>query len=245
MIKEAIVLAGGLGTRLRKVVSNVPKPMADVNGKPFLEYLLQFLAKHGIKKVVLSVGYQYWVIRDYFGNSFLDMKVLYSIEKELLGTGGGIKKSLKFIESENTLIVNGDTYFDIDLAELFSFHKEKNSALTVALKPMRDFSRYGSVVIDDDGRIIGFREKGYHKYGLINGGIYLLDKGIFLEPTLPEKFSFEKDFLEKYYKTLPFYGKVFHNYFIDIGIPEDYEKFKHDVLDLPSIQNCELSVNVL
>jgi len=241
MVKEAIVLAGGLGTRLKKIVSNVPKPMADVNGKPFLEYLLQFLAKRGIKKVVLSVGYQYWVIRDYFGSSFLDMEVLYSIEKELLGTGGGIKKSLKLIESENTLIVNGDTYFDIDLAELFSFHKKKNSALTVALKPMKDFSRYGSVVIDNYGRITGFREKGYHKYGLINGGIYLLDKSIFLELNLPEKFSFEKDFLQEYYKTLPFYGKVFHNYFIDIGIPKDYERFKHDAFSLFGFQSKSYS----
>jgi len=241
MVKEAIVLAGGLGTRLKKVVSNVPKPMADVNGKPFLEYLLQFLAKHGIKKVVLSVGYRYWVIHDYFGDSFLNMEVLYSIEKELLGTGGGIKKSLKFIESENALIVNGDTYFDIDLAELFSFHKKKNSALTVALKPMKDFSRYGSVVIDSYGRITGFKEKGYHKYGLINGGIYLLDKSIFLELNLPEKFSFEKDFLEKYYKTLPFYGKVFHNYFIDIGIPKDYEKFKRDAFSLFGLQSKNYS----
>ena len=241
MVKEAIVLAGGLGTRLKKVVSNVPKPMADVNGKPFLEYLLQFLAKRGIKKVVLSVGYRYWIIRDYFGSSFLNMEVLYSIEKELLGTGGGIKKSLKFIESGNALIVNGDTYFDINLAELFSFHKKKNSALTVALKPMKDFSRYGSVVIDNYGRITGFREKGYHKYGLINGGIYLLDKSIFLELNLPEKFSFEKDFLEKYYKTLPFYGKVFHNYFIDIGIPKDYEKFKHDAFSLFGLQSKSYS----
>ena len=231
MVKEAIVLAGGLGTRLREVVKDVPKPMADVNGRPFLEYLLTFLNRHRIEKVVLSVGYKYEVIRNYFGKSFLDMEILYSIETKPLGTGGGIKKSLTLVDSNDTFIVNGDTFFNVDLDKLFSFHKEKSAVLSIALKPLKHFDRYGSVEINEDGRIVGFKEKKYHESGLINGGIYLLNKEFLMNLELEEKFSFEKDLLEKYYIYYPFYGMKFGGYFIDIGIPEDYEKFKRDVIN--------------
>ncbi len=228
MVKEAIVLAGGLGTRLRKVVKDVPKPMADINGKPFLEYLLAFLAKQGIEKVILSVGYKYEIIKNYFGNSFLDMELLYSIENEPLGTGGGIRKSLFLVDSKVFFVVNGDTFFDVDLKKLFLFHKKKNSVLSVALKPMKSFDRYGSVKLDENKRIIDFEEKKYYVSGLINGGIYLLNKNFFMSFNLREKFSFEKDFLEKYYTMYDFYGLSFDDYFIDIGIPEDYERAKEN-----------------
>ncbi len=226
MVKEAIVLAGGLGTRLREVVKDVPKPMADVNGKPFLEYLLTFLVKQSIEKVILSVGYKYEVIKSYFGKSFLGMEIVYSVETEPLGTGGGIRKSLSFVESENAFVLNGDTLFNIDLKKFFLFHEEKNSVLSVALKPMKQFDRYGSVKLDNNKRIIGFEEKRYHESGLINGGIYLLNKDFFTAFDLKEKFSFEKEFLEKYYNLYAFYGLEFEEYFIDIGIPEDYKKCK-------------------
>jgi D-glycero-alpha-D-manno-heptose 1-phosphate guanylyltransferase len=240
MVKEAIVLAGGLGTRLRKVVKDVPKPMADVNGKPFLEYLLAFLAKQQIEKVVLSVGYKYEVIKNYFGKFFSGMELVYSVESEPLGTGGGIRKSLSFVNSGNVFIVNGDTFFDVNLKKLFLFHKKKKSVISVALKPMKHFDRYGSVKLDENKKIIGFEEKKYHESGLINGGIYLLNKDFFMSFDLGEKFSFEKDFLEKYYNSYAFYGLEFESYFIDIGIPEDYENFKKDVakqivIDLPHI----------
>ncbi|WP_456426824.1 nucleotidyltransferase family protein [Desulfurobacterium sp.] len=229
MVKEAIVLAGGLGTRLRKVIKDVPKPMADVNGKPFLKYLLTFLAKQKIEKVILSVGYKYEIIKNYFGKSFLGMELVYSVESEPLGTGGGIRKSLSFIDSKEVFVMNGDTFFDVDLKKLFLFHKEKSSVLSVALKPMKQFDRYGSVKLDRNKRIIGFEEKKYYESGLINGGIYLLNKDFFLSFDLGAKFSFEKDFLEKYYNFYAFYGLEFEEYFIDIGIPEDYEKFKDDM----------------
>ena len=232
MTKEAIILAGGLGTRLRSVVKDVPKPMADINGKPFLEYLLSNLKKQGIEKVILSVGYKYEIIKNYFGNSFLNMKILYSIEDKPLGTGGGIRKSLSFVESEDVFIINGDTIFDIDLSALFSFHKKKKSALTLALKSMKRFSRYGSVELNKQGRIIGFKEKGYHKSGLVNGGIYVLAKEVLEDFKIEKPFSFEKDFLEVYYTILPFFGMSFENYFVDIGIPEDYERFKKDAIAL-------------
>ena len=232
MVKEAIVLAGGLGTRLKGAVKDVPKPMADVNGKPFLEYLLTFLNRQGIEKIVLSVGYKYEIIRKYFGKSFLDMKILYSIEAKPLGTGGGIKKSLTLVDSNDTFVVNGDTFFNIELDKLFSFHREKEAVLSIALKPLKHFDRYGSVEINEDGRIVGFKEKKYHESGLINGGIYLINKEFFVSLGLEEKFSFEKDLLERYYISHPFYGMTFKEYFIDIGLPEDYERFKKDIINL-------------
>jgi len=229
MLKEAIILAGGLGTRLRKVAKDIPKPVVEINGKPFLEYLLTLLLDQGIEKVILAVCYKHHVIKAYFGNFFNGLRLVYSIEDQPLGTGGAIKKSLPLVDSKDVFIVNGDTFFDISFKNLYLFHKEKNSLLSMALKPMKQFDRYGSVKIDENNRIIGFEEKKYHREGLINGGIYILNKDFFKNLCLPRKFSFEKDFLEKYYKTYPIYGLEFYGYFIDIGTPKDYERFKEYV----------------
>ena len=226
MTKESIVLAGGLGTRLQKVVKDVPKPMADINGKPFLEYLLSYLAEQGIKKVIVTVGYRHEVIRDYFKNRYNDLSLEYSIEKEPLGTGGGIKKALNLTKNRDVFILNGDTFFNINLKELYEFHASKHSQLTIALKPLKNSDRYGAVIIDDKNKITGFEEKGYRPSGLINGGIYVLNKSLFNEIKLPPNFSFEKDFIEKYYKDNDFFGIPFDKYFVDIGIPRDYEEAK-------------------
>lgn len=228
MVKEAIVLAGGLGTRLKSVVKDFPKPMADINSKPFLEYLLNYLNRYDIKRVILAVGYKADIIKNYFGEKFKNTSISYSEEKELLGTGGAIKQALEFTNSKDILILNGDTFFGIDLRKFYQFYKNKNSNLTLALKEMKNFDRYGVIEIDNNYKIINFLEKKYRKYGLINGGIYLLNKEFFLSLNMPEKFSFEKDFLEKYYKYYDFYGIPFDSYFIDIGIPDDYEKAKRD-----------------
>lgn len=226
MFKEAIVLAGGLGTRLKSVVKDVPKPMANINGRPFLEYLLSFLKEQNMEKVILSVGYKYEIIKKYFGNNFEGMKLVYSIEERPLGTGGAVKRSLSLTDNKEVFVFNGDTIFKINLEEFFLFHQKKKSVLSIALKFMRDFDRYGSVKIDDTGRIIGFEEKKYYKEGLINGGIYLLNREFFLNFNLKNRFSFEKEFLEKYYAVYKFYGLVFNDFFIDIGVPDDYEKCK-------------------
>jgi len=232
MIQEAIILAGGLGTRLRKVVKDVPKPMADINGKPFLWYLLNYLNNQGIEKVILSVGYKYEIIKSYFGDKFKNLKIIYSIEKELLGTGGAIKKALSLVEGDEAFVLNGDTFFDIDLNNFYNLHKNKKSILSIALKYMCNFSRYGRVLINENNKIIAFEEKKFYKEGYINGGIYILKKDIFKGTELESKnkFSLEKDLLENYYKVSNFYGFPFNAFFIDIGIPEDYEickiKFK-------------------
>lgn len=232
MYKEAIILAGGIGTRLKEVVPDSPKPMALINGKPFLEYLLKYLSKNGITHVILSVGFKAEQIQNYFKNKFNNLEIIYSVEKQPLGTGGGIRLALQKAKTENVFIVNGDTLFNIDLQKITDFHKKNNSDLSIALNKIDDSSRYGTILIDDNNKIIRFKEKNEKKISaLINGGTYLISKTQFLKLNLPEKFSFEKDYLEKYFETQRFYGIEFNNYFIDIGIPETYKLAQSDFLN--------------
>jgi len=226
---EVVILAGGLGTRLQSVVKDVPKPMAKINDKPFLFYLLKYLERNKVNKVILAVYYKKDVIIDYFGSNFNGIPIVYSIEDKPLGTGGGIKKAIVYTESEDIFVLNGDTYFDIELNDLYCFHKEKFADITLALKFMKKADRYGTVEITEDGRVTKFLEKGYSLSGLINGGIYLIKRDSFLNATkdFPKTFSFERDLLEKTFN-LKIYGKAFGEYFIDIGIPEDYERFKYE-----------------
>ncbi|ELE3522389.1 nucleotidyltransferase family protein [Campylobacter jejuni] len=216
---QAIILCGGLGTRLKSVIKDIPKPMAPINDKPFLEFIFEYLKKQGIKEVILAVSYKYEVIQEYFKDEFLGIKIKYSIEKEPLGTGGAIKEALKFIKNE-AYVLNGDTIFDIDLKKLIL----NNSKICLALKQMNDFDRYGTVELDSKNYIKLFKEKEFKKQGLINGGIYFLNKDIFNDFTLQEKFSFE-EFLQENYEKLKAKAHIFDDYFIDIGVPEDYYNF--------------------
>ncbi|EAH5703355.1 nucleotidyltransferase family protein, partial [Campylobacter coli] len=216
---QAIVLAGGLGTRLRSVVQDLPKPMAPINGKPFLAFVLEYLKKQGITEIILSVSYKYELIQEYFKDEFEGMKIRYNVEKELLGTGGAIKDALKLVKNE-VYVVNGDTFFDIDLKKLVL----NGSKICIALKQMQNFDRYGTVNVDEQGIVTSFEEKVFKKQGLINGGIYLLKKDIFDEFSLEKKFSFE-EFLQENYKSLKIQTQIFDDYFIDIGVPQDYKLF--------------------
>ncbi|EAI6441429.1 D-glycero-D-manno-heptose 1-phosphate guanosyltransferase, partial [Campylobacter coli] len=213
---QAIVLAGGLGTRLRSVVQDLPKPMAPINGEPFLAFVLEHLKKQGITEVILSVSYKYELIQEYFKDEFHGMRIRYNIEKELLGTGGAIKDALKLIKNE-VYVLNGDTFFDIDLKKLVLSNSNK---ICIALKQIQNFDRYGTVNIDKQGLVTSFEEKVFKKQGLINGGIYLLKKDIFDKFDLEKKFSFE-EFLQENYKSLKIQTQIFDDYFIDIGIPKD------------------------
>jgi len=226
---EAIVLAGGFGTRLRHIVSDVPKPMADINGEPFLLFLLRKLAKVGIQHVILSTGYLHEKIENYFGHSFENLHITYSQETDPLGTGGAIQFALNKAETNPILVLNGDTLFDIDFEDFDTFYRKKETMLAVALRREKDLSRYGSVQIDNHEKITGFVEKSTAKgEGFINGGIYLLNKKLFQTKKFPKTFSFEKEILEKLYQENDFYGLPFDNYFIDIGIPEDYERAQRE-----------------
>lgn len=221
----AIILAGGLGTRLRSVIADLPKPMAPVNGKPFLHYLFQYLTKHNIARVVLSVGYKSTAIESFFGNKYLGIDMVYSQEQEPLGTGGGIKKAFE-IAGDSAFVLNGDTFFDISLSELKLFASLHQAEIALALKPMKDFDRYGTVELNGSC-ITSFSEKRYCCDGRINGGIYFMNKSVFSE-VKDTVFSFEKDVLEKQVKGGKIYGKEFENYFIDIGVPEDYDRAQTD-----------------
>ena len=236
MIKEAVILAGGFGTRLQEVVKDVPKPMAGINNKPFLEYLFQYLLHYNIKKVVLSVGYKAEIIQNHFKNHFTGIDIEYAYEWEPLGTGGGILNALKFCTTENVLVINGDTFFDINLPELYNFHKANASQVTLCLKDIKDTGRYGKVSLDDHYRITGFIEKEAGE-GYINGGVYLMNRSVLESFDLPLKFSFEKDFLEKYYKKLNIFGFVSNSYFIDIGIPEDYQRAQEELDTINTLKN--------
>ena len=223
----AIVLAGGLGTRLRSVIQDIPKPMAPVNGKPFLHYIFQYLKQEQIREVILSVGYKHETIEDFFGNEYLGIKVQYSVEEEPLGTGGGIKQAFGLVDGP-AYVLNGDTFFGVNLHTLSDYYFDSNSDLVLALKHLQNFDRYGTVQLDAQNRITKFDEKKLVAEGYINGGIYFFDKTLLSRVETGNKFSFEKEILEKYTGELKFGGKVFNGYFIDIGIPEDYNKAQHD-----------------
>jgi D-glycero-alpha-D-manno-heptose 1-phosphate guanylyltransferase len=231
MIKEAIILAGGLGTRLRSVVPDLPKCMAPVAGKPFLYYVIAYLKEEGIRNFVFSVGYKSESIVNFVNKEFLHansygsaINFQFSTEDEPLGTGGAIKQSGKKASGHNVLVCNGDTLFKIDVQKLNNFHLEHNADCTLCLKPMNNFERYGVVEINNNGLIKSFKEKQFYETGFINGGVYALNIRNFMKEDLPEKFSFEKDYLEKYVEKRNMYGVVQDGYFIDIGIPEDYER---------------------
>ncbi len=225
MTSEAIILAGGRGTRLKGVIDDVPKSLAPVNGRPFLEYQLDFLDRWGIKKVILSVGYQKEQIRLHFGEEYKSIKLLYSEEEEPLGTGGAILAAMRQVQGFAVFVFNGDTYFDVNLQRFDDFRKIKEADVCISLRFEIDPARYGLVEFDNNNRITHFFEK-YEgpDEGYINGGVYLIRRDYLLRFGLPEKFSFEQDFLQKYYQTEEFYGLRCFSYFRDIGVPEDYEK---------------------
>lgn len=241
MINEALVLAGGLGTRLRDTVPDLPKCMAPVNGQPFLTYVIRHLLSQGIEKFIFSLGYKHDVIENFLNTQYPTLNFQCVIEKEPLGTGGAISFACEKATEENLLVVNGDTLFKINASELFNNHLSHSAICSIALKPMRDFERYGVVEINKENEVTNFKEKQFYTSGLINGGTYLLNRDKFLQKRFPEKFSFEKDFLEKEFVNKDIYGFIQDSYFIDIGIPEDYKRAQHELEyrqpDLKSINN--------
>jgi len=225
MTGEAIILAGGLGTRLKDVVPDAPKSMAPINGRPFLEYQLDLLDRWGLKKVILSVGYQKEIIQNHFGEQYKSLQLVYSVENEPLGTGGAILNALQFVEGYAVFILNGDTYFDVNFQRLDDFRKIKEADFCLSMRFEIDPARFGMLEFDNNNRITQFYEKSDGmEEGYINGGVYVVRKEYLRKFGLPEKFSFEKDFLQKYYQTEEFYGMRCFSYFRDIGIPEDYQK---------------------
>lgn len=222
---DAIILAGGKGTRLRSVVSDIPKPLAPINGKPFLDILLSQLEGSGcINKVVLAVGYKSEIVIDrYKGCKDYKFETLFSLERELLGTGGAIKKAIHLTESEDILVLNGDSYAEVDIRDVIKEHRDRNASMTIVLKEVDNVSRFGSVKIDSKNRITAFEEKkdDIVRPGLINAGIYLIKRKLFDNVQEDKVISLEKEILpELIHKEI--YGYIAGGKFIDIGIPETY-----------------------
>ena len=223
---EAIILAGGLGTRLRSVVADVPKCMAPINNIPFISFIITYLQNEGVEKFIFSLGYKSEIVINFLDEKFTPLNKKYSIETEPLGTGGAIKKACEHATDNEVIVVNADTIFNVNLSTLLYFHKENKASCTLALKELQNFDRYGIVELNTNHSIFKFKEKQFCTVGNINGGVYILNVTDFLSKELPTKFSFEKDYLEKYVIENRFYGSTFENYFIDIGIPQDYKKFE-------------------
>ncbi len=232
---QAILLCGGMGTRLRSVVADRPKPMADICGKPFLQYLLEMLRDKGITEVIFALGYMGEMIEEYFQDgSTLGLKIAYSYEEEPLGTGGAIRNALAKILEEEVLVLNADTYFPMDYEGLLRFHQENDGDFSLATRAVEDISRYGAVRRDAAGRILAWNEKLGNAAqkslaGEINGGIYVMKKSLIAE--IPEgKQSLEQDCIPKWLSEgKRIFGLPFEGYFMDIGIPKDYQQFITDV----------------
>ena len=191
----AIVLAGGLGTRLRSVISNVPKVLAPIGGRPFLEHLLERLELANCPKVVLAVSYLREQVVEHFGHEFRGMEIFYSVEETPLGTGGAIRQALELISTPRAFVINGDTWIDLDYRAMLETHLAAQVKLTVAIAEVTNVARYGAVEVASNGRIVRFAEKGESRSGSINGGVYVLDKTLFTQIDSRRAFSFEADFL--------------------------------------------------
>ena len=224
---EAIVLAGGLGTRLASRLEGVPKSMAPVAGRPFLEILLAQLCGAGCARVLLSVGHLHTVIQDHFGASFRGLRVDYVIENAPLGTGGAIRLALAEAREDSVLALNGDTFLDADYADMLRFHSEERAAVTIAVVHQPDVARYGGVAVENK-RIVAFEEKRRSgpgpTPGLISAGAYVLNRNLEWPPSLRERFSIEKDFFAPEIGRLAPTAYEVNGYFLDIGIPEDLDR---------------------
>lgn len=227
---EAILLAGGLGTRLRSVVKDRPKPMALIQGKPFLEYVVRELKRAGIDEIIFAVGYKGSMVEEYFGDgSRFGVRASYACEETLLGTGGAVRNASALMKGGEAYVLNADTFYRIDYQKLSDLKKEKKLDMALVLREVPDISRYGEAVLRDF-LLTGFNEKSARRgKGTINGGVYLMDRALMEQ--IPEgKVSLENDLIPRWLsegKRLG--GLVSDGYFIDIGVPDDYCRFIEDV----------------
>lgn len=222
----AIILAGGFGTRLREVVPNLPKPMAPIGGRPFLEHQLDYWIGQGVSKFVLSVGYRHETIMSHFGAAYCGVPLEYAVEKSPLGTGGGMLLAMeKFTDRQDFLLLNGDTYFEVDLRALREFHQAKGADWTFSLFHTSEDGRYMGLDVSSDGAITSPKSRAARPGRLANGGVYLLSTGVFRNAKwrAGDCLSLEDDILpELFLVGRRFCGFESAGTFIDIGVPEDY-----------------------
>jgi len=226
---KAIVLAGGLGTRIARVTGEIPKPMAPIGSRPFLEYLLDYLIEQGSEEAVLAVSYKWEAIREHFGSAYRGMPLKYSVEDEPLGTGGAIQQALECLPDDEVVVLNGDTLFRVDLRSLKNAHRYGMARLSIALKEVADCGRFGRVEVSTDSVITNFLEKSTAGPGWINGGLYMLNRRLFTDFPMPARFSFEQDLVEPNIDRICPLAFKSDAYFIDMGIPEDYARAQHEI----------------
>lgn len=231
-IIDTIILAGGFGTRLRGVVNNLPKALAPINGRPFLDILLNWLDKCEHRgNVILAVGYMSNKIVEYYGRGAkYNFKIIFSEEKTPLGTGGAIKNALHFVNTESVLVLNGDSFVELNYQDLITYHNEANAMLTLVLKEVENVDRYATVKMNENNEIIFFEEKQHRaRSGLVNAGVYVIRKSLFSNVEADTVLSLETDLLPVFIRKVATYGYVTTGKFIDIGVPESYEK-SHEYL---------------
>ncbi len=220
---EAIILAGGLGERLRSIVSDVPKPMALVADKPFLHHLVHYVIKQGITHIVFSVGYKGNIIIDYFRKNSFGVDISFAIEDEPLGTGGAILNGLRKCQQDRVFVLNGDTFLALDYRIVEENHKKHGASMSMALRYLEQNDRYGRAILKDN-HIIGFESSSENEAGWVNAGVYLIERNLMDNFDLPEKFSFEQDFVEAQIQKINPLGFMSDTTFIDMGVPEDYNR---------------------
>ena len=225
-VRSAVILAGGLGTRLSKAVPGLPKPMAPVNGRPFLEHQIDYWIAQGIDHFVLSVGYRREVIIEHFGARYRSARIDYAVETAPLGTGGGLLLAIdKLADKGPFLLLNGDTFFEVSLDELADFHLRNRSDWTLSFFSTRETGRYMGLEVAPDGRLLSLRAASDAPKCLANGGVYLIGPETLRAPACQQGtvLSLENDIMPALLNSgARLYGHEFHGRFIDIGVPEDY-----------------------
>jgi D-glycero-alpha-D-manno-heptose 1-phosphate guanylyltransferase len=230
-LNTAIILAGGLGTRLQSITKGaVPKPMVLVQGYPFLHWQMKYLKSQGIKKVIMAVSHQAEKVQDFFKEQYLSIPICYSVEKKPLGTGGGIAQAMQMSDDKTMVILNGDTYFPVALKKLYDEHIKSKNDITISIKLMHNFDRYGTVDLTKNNRIIAFNEKKFKEKGYINGGTYIVNKSVFKSFNPQLAFSIEKEIFEQKLNEIKIGAFKSKAKFIDIGIPEEYERIQTMIL---------------
>jgi D-glycero-alpha-D-manno-heptose 1-phosphate guanylyltransferase len=225
---EAIVLAGGFGSRLGSAIEGKPKALAPVGGRPFLELLLRRLQQQDMRRVILSVGYLADTIREHFGDRFNGLELAYAVEDAPLGTGGATLQALTMTRCRSVFVLNGDTLVDLDYAAMLTRHIDAGVKASIAVVEVADCTRFGHILIEED-RAVGFAEKGQSGPGKISAGAYLIDRDLFKPYNMPTAFSMEKEFFEPYLKELRPVAFLTSGYFIDIGIPEDLARAQNEL----------------
>lgn len=235
---SALILAGGLGTRLRSAYAAGPKTLAPVGTRPFLDYLLNWLHRQGVEEVILCVGYKRSPIQKYVGSGKKwGLRVRYSIERSPLGTAGAVKKAAEMLEGKNVFVINGDTFLDVNLREMSAFHRVQKGWATLAVARVADTGRFGTLRLDSRSRVTLFVEKRSSDTGdgfpgatrQINGGVYLFENKLFSIIPIGRPVSLEKEVFPRLLLKKRLFGFVTGGYFLDIGVPDDFRRAQSEL----------------